>query len=251
MERAIKRSLRQSTAVEDAEFTPMHCHRLDMATGGVLVAAKTRHSLTALCAAFEQRRVAKRYLALVVVRPNKALSYSLETEHVLPPCFLLTVECVRGGEGRRGQGKLEGEGEIDEALDGKAASSRWRAVEHVRSLKHGWITKVELWPHTGRKHQLRRHLRHVGHPILGDPVYGIPSHHNPTEPSFGWRSWVIASLSRAPPHTLKYRGGTSALASSNTPTSTLRAHTDTRLMAVGCDGQATVAARACGYGPWK
>lgn len=77
MERAIKRSLRQSTAVEDAEFTPMHCHRLDMATGGVLVAAKTRHSLTALCAAFEDRRVTKRYLALVVVRPDSGPSYSL------------------------------------------------------------------------------------------------------------------------------------------------------------------------------
>ena len=61
------------------------------------------------------------------------------------------------------------------ALDDKAASSRWRAVQHVRSLKHGWITKVELWPHTGRKHQLRRHMRHVGHPILGDPVYGTAS----------------------------------------------------------------------------
>jgi hypothetical protein len=70
------------------------------------------------------------------------------------------------GERRGGKGKLEDEGEIDEELDGKAASSRWRAVEHVRSLKHGWITKVEL----------RRHMRHVGHPILGDPVYGMPSH---------------------------------------------------------------------------
>ena len=81
MERAIKRSLRQSTLVEDAEFTPMHCHRLDMATGGVLVAAKTRHSLTALCAAFEHRRVTKRYLALVVVRPERAPHAALSLSH--------------------------------------------------------------------------------------------------------------------------------------------------------------------------
>ena len=70
------------------------------------------------------------------------------------------------------QGKLEGEGEIDVDLDGKSAITRYRAVEHVRSLKHEWISKVELWPHTGRKHQLRRHLQHKGHPILGDPIYG-------------------------------------------------------------------------------
>jgi 23S rRNA-/tRNA-specific pseudouridylate synthase len=61
----VGRSVRQSEY--DVDFTAMHAHRLDMATGGVLVAAKTRSALTALCAAFEQRLVTKRYLALVVV----------------------------------------------------------------------------------------------------------------------------------------------------------------------------------------
>ena len=34
-----------------------------------------------------------------------------------------------------------------------------------------WVTTVDLWPHTGRKHQLRRHLALVGHPLVGDPRY--------------------------------------------------------------------------------
>mmetsp|Transcript_17409 Transcript_17409/g.33539 ORF Transcript_17409/g.33539 Transcript_17409/m.33539 type:complete len:415 (-) Transcript_17409:181-1425(-) len=134
MERAIGQSLQRSRFA-DASFTPMHCHRLDAATGGVVVAAKTREALQFLCAAFEQRRVQKRYMALVV-------------------------------------GRLEGESHICTELDGRDSTTTYFASEHVRSLKHGWITKVDLWPRTGRKHQLRRHLQSIGHPILGDPLYG-------------------------------------------------------------------------------
>ena len=39
-------------------------------------------------------------------------------------------------------------------------------------MAHGCLTTVDLWPHTGRKHQLRQHMAHLGHPILGDDKYG-------------------------------------------------------------------------------
>jgi 23S rRNA-/tRNA-specific pseudouridylate synthase len=54
---------------------------------------------------------------------------------------------------------------------------RWRgsyaAVAHHRSLVPGWVTTMELSPVTGRTHQLRRHMLHLGHPILGDTQYGV------------------------------------------------------------------------------
>ncbi len=98
--------------------------------------AKTARALMATHRAFQERRVRKTYRALAV-------------------------------------GRLDGEGTVSEPVDGRAAITRWRAVDHCRSLKAGWLTTVELSPVTGRTHQLRRHLAALGTPILGDVAYGI------------------------------------------------------------------------------
>jgi len=136
---ALAHALRASGAESDDVLDVPHaCHRLDMPTAGVLVCAKTRSALRTISAAFEARHVEKEYVAFVA-------------------------------------GRVEGErGEISDDIDGRNALTRWRTLRRRRSLRlgGGHITEVALEPHTGRTHQLRRHMAALGHPILGDALYG-------------------------------------------------------------------------------
>jgi 23S rRNA-/tRNA-specific pseudouridylate synthase len=69
-------------------------------------------------------------------------------------------------------GRLEGAGTVELEIEGRSAVSHWRATTHTRCLRSEWLTTVELSPVTGRTHQLRIHMAHLGHPILGDGLYG-------------------------------------------------------------------------------
>ena len=113
---------------------PHPVHRLDDRTAGLVICAKTRTAARALGADFEERRVQKRYEAVVI-------------------------------------GRLEGGGRVDAPVGGKPSASRWAAVQHVPSRKLGWLSLVSLWPETGRTHQLRVHMAGLGHPLLGDGLY--------------------------------------------------------------------------------
>ncbi|MEQ1565803.1 MAG: RluA family pseudouridine synthase [Myxococcota bacterium] len=136
VERALPFNLTPSTA-PDALADPRPVHRLDASTSGVLVVAKTRSAHAALGRLFEERRVDKRYGALVV-------------------------------------GELVGAGVVELPIDGRDAVTEYRSVSVTPALRGGAISTVELWPRTGRTHQLRRHLAHLGAPILGDTLYGRP-----------------------------------------------------------------------------
>lgn len=119
----------------DALLWPRPVHRLDVRTSGLVVVARAAAAEVALNRAFQERRVHKRYRAVVV-------------------------------------GRLEGEGIVEEPIEGRPARSRWRAVEHTPDLHVGCLTTVDLWPETGRTHQLRLHLAGLGHPVLGDDLHG-------------------------------------------------------------------------------
>ncbi len=134
LERALPHNL-QPTGEPDALRRPRPVHRLDAPTSGLVVVAKTRTAHARLGWAFQERRVQKRYGAVV-------------------------------------SGRLEGEGTFDAPLDERPAVTRYRALAHGHSLHVEWLTRLDLWPETGRTHQLRRHLSAAGHLILGDVAYG-------------------------------------------------------------------------------
>ena len=122
-------------------------HRLDQPTSGLLLFARGATAQRELSADFAERRVGKVYVAVVA-------------------------------------GHLDGEGLIDlplgadwpnrprkqvDLVRGKPSQTRWRVLAH-----EGSHTRVRLEPLTGRSHQLRVHMAHLGHAILGDMLYAAP-----------------------------------------------------------------------------
>jgi 23S rRNA pseudouridine1911/1915/1917 synthase len=124
-------------------------HRLDRETSGVLLVAEDAVSASALSTAFAEGRVHKEYLAVVSGHVS-AESGSID--------FAIGENADRRVYVRR---------EIQEG--GERAVTRWRVERRLADS-----TLVRLFPETGRRHQLRVHLAAIGHPILGDILYGRP-----------------------------------------------------------------------------
>lgn len=135
-------------AKEGAEdpYVGLH-HRLDRETSGVLVMTISRGANKALGRAFSEHRVEKDYLAWVLGVPE------------------WDEKLVRAAIGR-GQGKYRASSHVP----GKSAETLIRVV--YRSSDRSLVHAV---PRTGRTHQIRLHLAHVGFPILGDRIYGGPN----------------------------------------------------------------------------
>ena len=126
-------------------------HRLDKGTCGVLVMALHVDAARALSKAFEQQRTHKRYVALV----RGWLPDSAEVDHALQPDDAPPDAPAQEAHTRfRCLARLE----LPEAYDTHHPSTRASLVEAI--------------PSTGRRHQIRRHLKHLSHPILGDATHG-------------------------------------------------------------------------------
>jgi tRNA pseudouridine32 synthase/23S rRNA pseudouridine746 synthase len=123
-------------------------HRLDMATSGLIVLARGREAHAALSRAFRDRRVQKHYVAVVdgVVAADAG-----EIDAPLAADWP-----------RRPLQKVD-------AANGKPSRTLYRVIG--RDAVRG-TTRLALTPVTGRSHQLRVHLQALGHPILGDALYG-------------------------------------------------------------------------------
>ncbi len=119
----------------DALKQPIPVHRLDSPTSGLLVIAKTSKAAMHLGQQFEKKLVKKRYRAIV-------------------------------------SGRTPEEGIIDTAIGGQKSTTNYKLVKHGRSLHTKWMSVIDLFPETGRTHQLRIHLAGIGFPILGDDKYG-------------------------------------------------------------------------------
>jgi RluA family pseudouridine synthase len=123
-------------------------HRLDRDTSGVLIFALDPSSHRSLSMAFEQGKVEKHYLALVRGR----LENSLELDLGLAPARKGRMRTVKAGEAAK------------------------RAITFFRPIEmFDRATLVDASPRTGRTHQIRVHLLHLGHPLLVDPQYGQPA----------------------------------------------------------------------------
>lgn len=129
------------------EARPGIVHRLDRETSGVLVLARTDAALAELRDQFRARTVAKRYRALVHGAPR---ADRFEVDRPLAP--------VPGDRERL---------RVDPG--GRAAHSAFRVLRRWRDF-----ALVEARPTTGRRHQLRVHLAHSGHPVVGDALYRPP-----------------------------------------------------------------------------
>jgi len=135
-------------------------HRLDRDTSGLILMARGRHAQSVLSKAFANRRVHKRYQAVVFGLPPKpvqggwgvidlplALDWPNRPRHIVDP------------------------------VQGKPSVTRWKPLPEPwcgTTPVTATCTRLELEPVTGRSHQLRVHLQALGHPILGDTLYAPP-----------------------------------------------------------------------------
>jgi tRNA pseudouridine65 synthase len=126
--------------VRDAVGARVHpIHRLDRGTSGALVFAKTREAAAALAKSFEERDVDETYVALV-------------------------------------RGAPPAEGTIDHPVPKSEGGPRVPAVTRFRLVARSSVDRCSLvlaMPEGGRLHQIRRHLRHITHPLIGDVNYGV------------------------------------------------------------------------------
>ncbi|MDR2103757.1 MAG: RluA family pseudouridine synthase [Treponema sp.] len=143
-----RRRQRGLSGIQAGSFRPGIVHRLDKDTSGVIIAAYDDGALTFLAEQFKNRRVKKRYAALVRGTPPERRG-ALET-------FL-----SRDSRDRK---------KFAVSRDrGKTALTRYQVIR-----SWGAYSLLLLAPKTGRTHQLRVHMRFLGCPLLGDPIYGSP-----------------------------------------------------------------------------
>ncbi|WP_421808452.1 RluA family pseudouridine synthase [Flagellimonas sp.] len=125
----------EPSSLSDATI-PQPVHRLDYATTGIVLVGKTASSIRALNKLFEEKKIVKTYYAITI-------------------------------------GNMKPNGRIETAIDGKPAQSDYEVIKSVPSERFGFLNLVKLHPKTGRRHQLRKHLFSIDHPILGDKDYGL------------------------------------------------------------------------------
>jgi 23S rRNA pseudouridine1911/1915/1917 synthase len=126
---------------------PRLCHRLDRETSGVVLVGRNPQAHANVMGQFERREVEKEYLAIVRGEPaadTGVIDYPIASARASKVELKMAV-----------------------VVDGLASRTEWRVLE-----RHGKCSLLSCSPHTGRQHQIRVHLAAIGHPVVGDKLYG-------------------------------------------------------------------------------
>ncbi|ABM61048.1 tRNA pseudouridine synthase C [Halorhodospira halophila SL1] len=153
-------------------------HRLDRATAGVLVFGLDPDAASVLAAAFREQRIGKRYQAVVrgwVEAPGR----------IDRPL----------GAGRRGEG-----GAPQPAVTDYVPLAWTELPIPVSRYDTARFTRLALHPQTGRQHQLRRHMKAISHPILGDTTHGDGANNRFFREHFGARRLLLVATELVVPH---------------------------------------------------
>ena len=132
---------------------PALAHRIDRDTSGVIISCLNRLSYEHMAEQFRTRKVEKTYHALVAGVPE-------------PREGIIDAPLLRQDTGRTDEAKVT----VDPS--GQTAETSYKVIK--TGTKNDW-SLVELHPKTGRTHQIRVHMAHIGHPLIGDRRYGWPS----------------------------------------------------------------------------
>jgi 23S rRNA pseudouridine1911/1915/1917 synthase len=142
------------------ELRPGIVHRLDKDTSGAMVVARTAPAQADLARQIKEREVEKRYLAIVQGR-------------LQPGEGLIDAPVGRHPRDRKRQAVVDG---------GREARTRYRSLSQGSEA-----TLLDVTLETGRTHQIRVHMAALGHPVIGDPVYGRRSPHIARQALHSWR----------------------------------------------------------------
>jgi len=136
----------QSTAANTAGLRPGIVHRLDKDTSGVIIAAWDDEALAFLSEQFKERKVRKTYAAIVQGCPKEKEGR-------------IEKRIVRSRRDRKTFTVSD--------TEGRTSLTYYKVIR-----SYGKYSLLLLRPKTGRTHQIRVHLKYLGHPVLGDPIYG-------------------------------------------------------------------------------
>lgn len=139
--------------VGEDPLRPGIVHRLDKDTSGLLVVAKNQKTFEFLKKEWKEGRVIKKYLALVWGHPKEKGE--------------IVSELARSLKDFRKRMVVRPEKQKDKEVKGKMAITEYKVIKKFRDF-----SLVEVYPKTGRMHQIRVHFTSLGHPVAGDKIYG-------------------------------------------------------------------------------
>lgn len=160
-------------------------HRLDKPTSGVLLFALSPEMAREMTLLFEQRRVRKTYIALVrgYCEAQGLIDHALKEK-----------------PDRLSDRRADPDKPAQPAVTAYRRLARVELPHAVAPYPSARYSLLELNPETGRKHQIRRHLKHISHPVVGDTSYGKSAHNRLFQELYGCRRLLLAALELAFSH---------------------------------------------------